>query len=229
MLGTAKRIVVDKDNTTIIEGAGKKTDIEARIETIRKQIEKTTSDYDREKLQERLAKLTGGVAVIKAGAATETEMKERKDLIDDALHATRAAARKASSPAAAWCSCTPSPRWRRPASKASGDEKIGVDIVAKATEPDPRRSSTTPARTATSWSAEILEKGGNIGYNDATANTWTWTWCRRHHRPGQGHPLGPAERRLRGLLLTTDLMVTEVKEKKRSKAIGDRRGFVIDD
>ncbi len=90
-LGKAKKIVVGKENTTIIEGAGKKKEITARCEQIRKQIEKTTSSYDSEKLQERLAKLTGGVAVIKAGAATETEMKERKDLLDDALHATRAA------------------------------------------------------------------------------------------------------------------------------------------
>src|SRR5439155_11404186 len=91
-LGRAKRIVVDKDNTLIIEGAGSKKEIQARADQIRKQIESTTSDYDREKLQERLAKLTGGVAVVKAGANTETEMKERKDLIDDALHATKAAA-----------------------------------------------------------------------------------------------------------------------------------------
>src|SRR5262245_7693943 len=87
-LGRAKRIVVDKDNTTIVEGAGKRTDIEARVKTIRAQIEDTTSDYDREKLQERLAKLVGGVAVIKVGAATETEMKEKKARVEDALHAT---------------------------------------------------------------------------------------------------------------------------------------------
>src|SRR5829696_9705427 len=91
-LGSAKRVTIDKDKTLIIKGAGNKKEIAARIEQIRMQIEKTTSDYDREKLQERLAKLTGGVAVIRAGAATETEMKERKDLIDDALHATKAAA-----------------------------------------------------------------------------------------------------------------------------------------
>jgi chaperonin GroEL len=100
-LGQAKKIVVNKDNTTIIEGAGKKKDITARCEQIRSQIEKTTSDYDREKLQERLAKLTGGVAVIKAGAATETEMKERKDLLDDALHASAPPRPRASSPAVA--------------------------------------------------------------------------------------------------------------------------------
>ncbi len=90
-LGTAKKITIDKDNTTIVEGAGKKEDIKARIGQIRKQIEDTTSDYDREKLQERLAKLAGGVAVINVGAATETEMKEKKARVEDALHATRAA------------------------------------------------------------------------------------------------------------------------------------------
>merc|ERR1711916_419816 len=91
MLGTAKRVVVDKENTTIVQGAGKKKDIEGRCNQIRTQIEETTSDYDREKLQERLAKLAGGVAVIRVGGATEVEVKERKDRVDDAMHATRAA------------------------------------------------------------------------------------------------------------------------------------------
>src|SRR6266536_2840351 len=90
-LGQAKRVTVDKDNTTIIDGAGKKKDIEGRIKQLRAQVEETTSDYDREKLQERLAKLAGGVAIIKVGAATETEMKEKKARVEDALHATRAA------------------------------------------------------------------------------------------------------------------------------------------
>ena len=91
MLGRAKKVTIDKENTTIVDGAGKKTDIEARVKQIKAQIEETTSDYDREKLQERLAKLAGGVAVIKVGGATEVEVKERKDRVDDALHATRAA------------------------------------------------------------------------------------------------------------------------------------------
>ena len=91
MLGRAKKVTIDKDNTTIVDGSGKKTDIEARVKQIKAQIEETTSDYDREKLQERLAKLAGGVAVIKVGGATEVEVKERKDRVDDALHATRAA------------------------------------------------------------------------------------------------------------------------------------------
>src|SRR6185503_11792867 len=91
MLGTAKKVVIEKENTTIVDGAGKKKDIEARCNQIRAQIEETTSDYDREKLQERLAKLSGGVAVIRVGGATEVEVKERKDRVDDAMHATRAA------------------------------------------------------------------------------------------------------------------------------------------
>ena len=91
MLGRAKKVTIDKENTTIVDGAGKKSDIEARVKQIKAQIEETTSDYDREKLQERLAKLAGGVAVIKVGGATEVEVKERKDRVDDALHATRAA------------------------------------------------------------------------------------------------------------------------------------------
>jgi len=110
-LGRAKRIVVDKDNTTLIDSAGKKADIEGRIKQIRAQIDETTSDYDREKLQERLAKLVGGVAVIRVGAATEMELKEKKARVEDALHATRAGSKKASCPAAAWRSSGPRLRW----------------------------------------------------------------------------------------------------------------------
>src|SRR5213076_1465043 len=132
-LGTAKRIVVDKDNTLIVQGGGKRKEIDARSDQIRKQIETTTSDYDREKLQERLAKLTGGVAVIKAGAATETEMKERKDLIDDALHATKAAAEEGIVPGGgtAFLRAIPAVEQARAKSK-SDDERIGYDILAEA-------------------------------------------------------------------------------------------------
>ena len=132
MLGSAKRIVIDKNNTTIIEGAGAKKDIKARIDTIRNQIEKTTSDYDREKLQERLAKLTGGVAVVRAGAATEIEMKERKDLIDDAMHATRAANEEGVVPGGGVVLIHAISAVVAVRDKAVGDEKIGVDIVSKA-------------------------------------------------------------------------------------------------
>src|SRR5438067_13346576 len=110
-LGRAKRITIDKDNTTIIDGSGKKDDIAARVKTIRAQIEETTSDYDKEKLQERLAKLAGGVAVINVGAATETEMKEKKSRVEDALHGTRAAVEEGSVPAGGlsvlWCQGAP--------------------------------------------------------------------------------------------------------------------------
>ena len=169
-LGTAKRIVVDKDNTLIVEGGGKKKEIEARSEQIRKQIEKTTSDYDREKLQERLAKLTGGVAVIKAGATTETEMKERKDLIDDALHATKAAAEEGIVPGggvaflraieAVENAASARPRATRRSASTSSPRRCG---------PRRGRSPTTPAKTARSSSPQILEnKNANYGYNAAT-------------------------------------------------------------
>src|SRR5437016_955305 len=131
-LGKAKRIVVDKDNTLIVEGGGSKKEIQARADQIRKQIDTTTSDYDREKLQERLAKLTGGVAVVKAGANTETEMKERKDLIDDALHATKAAAEEGIVPGGGVAFLRAIDAVESAKGKAKGDEKIGFDIVSVA-------------------------------------------------------------------------------------------------
>ena len=131
-LGRAKKIVIDKDTTTIIQGAGKKTDIKARCDQIRNQIEKSTSDYDSEKLQERLAKLTGGVAVIRVGGATEIEVKERKDLVDDAFHATRAAAEEGIVPGGGVAYLRAIPAVTKTRDRARGDEKIGVDIVLKA-------------------------------------------------------------------------------------------------
>ncbi|MCX7680336.1 MAG: chaperonin GroEL, partial [Spirochaetes bacterium] len=131
-LGMAKRVIVDKENTTIVEGAGSKKEIQARIEQIRKQIEETKSDYDREKLQERLAKLAGGVAVINVGAATEVEMKQKKALVEDALHATRAAVEEGIVPGGgvALLRCIPALEKL----KLPGDEQIGVEIVKKALE-----------------------------------------------------------------------------------------------
>ena len=131
-LGQAKRVTVTKDNTLIVEGAGKKAAVTGQADQIRQQIDKTTSDYDREKLQERLAKLVGGVAVIKAGAATETEMKERKDLIDDALHATRAAAEEGIVPGGGVAFLRAIDAVEAGRSKAKGDERLGFDIVAEA-------------------------------------------------------------------------------------------------
>ncbi|HSV13968.1 MAG TPA: chaperonin GroEL, partial [Tepidisphaeraceae bacterium] len=131
-LGSAKRVVINKDNTLIVEGAGSKKEINGRVEQIRKQVETTTSDYDREKLQERLAKLTGGVAVVKAGANTETEMKERKDLIDDALHATRAAAEEGIVPGGGVAFLRAIEAVENAKRQAKGDEKFGFDILAEA-------------------------------------------------------------------------------------------------
>jgi chaperonin GroEL len=131
-LGRAKRVTVDKDNTTIIDGAGKKKDIEGRIKQLRTQVEETTSDYDREKLQERLAKLAGGVAIIKVGAATETEMKEKKARVEDALHATRAAVEEGIVPGGGVALLRASIALEK--LKLEGDEQFGVNIVRRACE-----------------------------------------------------------------------------------------------
>src|SRR5580658_5739795 len=169
-LGSAKRIVVDKDNTLIVEGAGKKKDIDARSEQIRKQIESTTSDYDREKLQERLAKLTGGVAVIKAGAATETEMKERKDLIDDALHATKAAAEEGIVPGGGVAFLRAIEAVENAKSKARGDEKIGYDIISEALRWPTRQIAQNAGEDGDVVVDEILQnKNPSWGYDAANA------------------------------------------------------------
>src|SRR5271170_2787781 len=167
-LGSAKRVVIDKDNTLIVEGAGKRKDIEARAEQIRKQIEGTTSDYDGEKLQERLAKLTGGVAVIKAGAATETEMKERKDLIDDALHATRAAALEGIVPGGGVAFLRAIEAVESAKGKARGDEKLGFEIVAEALRAPARQIAENAGEDGEVVVDEILEnKNPSWGYNAA--------------------------------------------------------------
>src|SRR5678815_5572863 len=168
-LGTAKRVVVDKDNTLIVEGGGSKKEIQARADQIRKQIETTTSDYGREKLQERLAKLTGGVAVIKAGANTETEMKERKDLIDDALHATKASAEEGIVPGGGVAFLRAIEAVENAKSKARGDEKIGFDIVAEALRAPAKQIAENAGEDGEVVVAQILEnKSATYGYNAAT-------------------------------------------------------------
>src|SRR6185312_11929830 len=131
-LGQAKKVTIDKDNTTIVEGKGKSPDIQGRVKEIRSQIDKTTSDYDREKLQERLAKLVGGVAVIKVGAATETEMKEKKARVEDAMHATRAAVEEGIVPGGGVALIRASKVLE--GLKLGGDQQIGVNIVRRAIE-----------------------------------------------------------------------------------------------
>ncbi|MDX2169982.1 MAG: TCP-1/cpn60 chaperonin family protein, partial [Deltaproteobacteria bacterium] len=161
----AKRIVIDKDNTTIVDGAGKKADIEGRIKQIRAQIEETTSDYDREKLQERLAKLVGGVAVIRVGAATEIEMKEKKARVEDALHATRAAVEEGIVPGGGVALIRASSALE--GLKLSAEEQVGANIVKRAVE-DPCRWIATNA----GWEGSIVldrVRGGKgaFGFNAA--------------------------------------------------------------
>jgi chaperonin GroEL len=214
-LGTAKRIVVDKDNTLIVEGGGKRKDIDGRADQIRRQIDTTTSDYDREKLQERLAKLTGGVAVIKAGAATESEMKERKDLIDDALHATRAAAEEGIVPGGGVAFLRAIAAVEAGIGKARGDEKLGFEIVAKALRSPARQIADNAGEDGQVVVAEILEsKNASFGYNAASGEFGDM------FKFGIIDPTKVARTALlnaasvSGLALTTDVMITELKEKK---------------
>jgi len=165
-LGRAKKVRIDKDNTTIVEGAGKTADIQGRIAQIRKQIEETDSDYDREKLQERLAKLAGGVAVINVGGATETEMKERKARIEDALHATRAAVEEGIIPGGgvALLRCIPAIN----TVKLEGDEKIGLDIVRRALEEPLRQIANNAGQEGSVILQRVKEQKTNYGYNAET-------------------------------------------------------------
>jgi chaperonin GroEL len=216
-LGQAKKIVVDKETTTIIEGAGKKKDVTARCEQIRNQIEKTTSDYDREKLQERLAKLTGGVAVIKAGAATETEMKERKDLLEDALHATRAAAGEGVVAGGGIVFLRAIPEVEKARARAKGDEKIGFDIVTNALKAPTTQIVENSGEQGDVVVAKLLEKGKNIGYN---ANTGQFVDM---FKAGIIDPAKVARTALEmaasvaGLMLTTNVLVTELKDKDKDE------------
>jgi chaperonin GroEL len=216
-LGQAKKVVVDKEATTIIEGAGKKKDVTARCDQIRNQIEKTTSDYDREKLQERLAKLTGGVAVIKAGAATEAEMKERKDLLDNALHATRAAAEQGVIVGGGVVFLRAIPDVEKARARAKGDEKIGFDIVIQALKAPTTQIVENCGEKGDVVVAQLLEKGKNIGYD---ANTGQFVDM---FKAGIIDPAKVARTALEmaasvaGLMLTTNVLVTELKDKDKDE------------
>jgi chaperonin GroEL len=165
-LGQAKKVVIDKDNTTIVEGGGKRGDIEARVKQIRRQVEDTTSDYDREKLQERLAKLVGGVAVIKVGAATETEMKEKKARVEDAMHATKAAVEEGIVPGGGIAYLRGIAGVE--ALKLDGDQQIGANIIRRALE-EPVRQIAQNAGAEGSVIVERLKKeGGSVGFNAAS-------------------------------------------------------------
>ncbi|GMU37243.1 MAG: chaperonin GroEL [Phycisphaerae bacterium] len=217
-MGSAKRVVIDKDNTTIIQGAGKKSDIKARTEQIRKQIEATTSDYDREKLQERLAKLTGGVAVIRAGGATEIEVKERKDLLDDAFHATKAASEEGIVPGGGVAFLRAIAAVDAVRGKARGDEKTGVDIIAHALRIPTRTIVENCGEDGEVIIEQVLEKPGSFGY-DARKGEFTDLL-----KAGVVDPAKVSRVALEnaasvaGLLLTTEVMLTELKEDAKPAA-----------
>ncbi|HEY6167550.1 MAG TPA: chaperonin GroEL [Verrucomicrobiae bacterium] len=221
-LGRAKSIVVDKENCTMVEGGGKGSEIQGRVNQIRRQIEETTSDYDREKLQERLAKLAGGVAVINVGAATETEMKEKKARVEDALHATRAAVQEGIVPGGgvALLRCLPAIDALH---LKDEDEAIGVEIVKKAIE-SPLRSLAANAGVEGSLIVqEVKRRKGNDGYNVASGEYEDLV------KAGVVDPTKVTRSALQnassiaGLLLTTECLVTEVKEKKEA-APADHHG-----
>ncbi len=182
-LGRAKSVVVDKENTTIVEGGGKSSEIQGRVNQIRRQIEETTSDYDREKLQERLAKLAGGVAVINVGAATETEMKEKKARVEDALHATRAAVEEGIVPGGgvALLRCLGAIDNVKPENE---DERIGVEIVKKAVEYPTRELANNAGVEGSVVVQEVKRRKGNEGYNVST---------NQYRGPRQGWRCGPQE------------------------------------
>lgn len=164
-LGRAKKVVVDKENTTIIEGAGKTSDIKARIDQIRREMENSSSDYDREKLEERIAKLSGGVAQVNVGAATESEMKEKKARVEDALHATRAAVEEGILPgggvALLRASSAVSPK------KLNHDEKVGYDIIVRACRAPLTQISNNAGLDGAVICERVLDQEGNVGYNAA--------------------------------------------------------------
>jgi chaperonin GroEL len=227
-LGRAKRLVIDKENTTIVEGAGKKADIQGRIAQIKREIDETTSDYDREKLQERLAKLAGGVAVINVGAATETEMKETKARVEDALHATRAAVEEGIVPGGgvAYLRCLPA--LDRLSKELEGDEKVGVSIVRRALE-QPLRTLCDNAGVEGSIVVEkVKEYKGEEKYTGYDVDGEKYVDM---FKAGIIDPTKVARTALQnassvaGLLLTTEALVTEIPEKKKAPAAPGGGGY----
>ena len=212
-LGTAKRVTVDKDTTTIIDGGGSREDLSGRVKQIRVQIEETTSDYDREKLQERLAKLIGGVAVINVGAATEAEMKEKKDRVEDALNATRAAVEEGIVPGGGVAYL----RARKALKSApfKGDEQLGVKLIERALEEPVRQIASNAGFEGSVVVKQVIEKGGNVGFN---AETGIYEDLMK---AGVVDPTKVTRFALQnaasvaGLLMTTEAMVAEKPEKKK--------------
>jgi len=224
MLGRAKKVIIEKENTTIVNGAGKKSEIEARITQIKAQIEETTSDYDKEKLQERLAKLAGGVAVIRVGGATEVEVKERKDRVDDAMHATRAAVEEGILPGGGVALLRAGKALSR-VKVANDDQKTGVEIVRKAVSWPARQIALNAGADGSVVVGKILEKDQySYGYdaqNDEYGNLVT---------KGIIDPTKVVRSALQnaasiaGLLITTEAMVAEIPQKKAPAMPGGGMG-----
>ena len=214
MLGKAKKVMIDKENTTIVNGAGKKSDIEGRIAQIKAQIEETTSDYDREKLQERLAKLAGGVAVIRVGGATEVEVKERKDRVDDAMHATRAAVEEGILPGGGVALLRATEALKK-VRTSNEDQKHGVDIVRKALSTPARQIAINAGEDGSVIVGKILENG-QYGYGfDAQSGEYA-----DMVKKGIIDPTKVVRTALQdassvaGLLITTEAMVAELPKKQ---------------
>jgi chaperonin GroEL len=214
MLGRAKHVTIDKDNTTIVDGAGKKTDIDARCQQIRTQIEETTSDYDKEKLQERLAKIAGGVAVIKVGGATEVEVKEKKDRVDDALHATRAAVEEGIVPGGG-VALLYATRALKDVQAENSDQKVGIDIVRRALEAPIRQIASNAGFDGAVVAGKVLEGKDTTWGFDAQEGAY-----KDLVKAGIVDPTKVVRVALQdaasvaGLLVTTEAMVADLPEKK---------------
>jgi chaperonin GroEL len=213
-LGEAKKVIIDKDNTTIVEGKGKASDIQARIKQIRTQIEETTSDYDKEKLQERLAKMVGGVALIKVGAATETELKEKKARVEDAMHATKAAVEEGIVPGGGVALL----RTQKvlDAVKAEGDMKIGVDIVRRALEEPIRQIANNAGQEGSIVVEKVKEMKQDMGFNALTE---------KYEDMIKSGILDPTKvvrialqnaTSIAGLMLTTEGLITDLPEEDKA-------------
>ncbi len=224
-LGTAKRVTIDKDNTTIVDGGGENSKIEGRVKEIRAQVDKTTSDYDREKLQERLAKLVGGVAVIKVGAATETEMKEKKARVEDAMHATRAAVEEGIVPGGGVALIRCSQAVDDLIKTLEGDEKIGASIIRRAIEEPLRMIVMNAGEEGAVVIGKIHDsKETNFGYNAGTGAYEDLVAA------GVIDPTKVTRTALQnaasisGLMLTTEAMISEIPEKKEAGGPGHSHG-----
>jgi chaperonin GroEL len=216
-LGTAKHVVIDKDNTTVVEGGGKKADIQGRVSQIRRQIDETTSDYDREKLQERLAKLAGGVAVINVGASTETEMKEKKARVEDALHAVRAAVEEGIVPGGGVALVRCIDVLDKVRGQVKGDQKTGVDILRHSLAAPMRQIATNAGEEGSLVVQKVREGKGAFGYNARTETYEDMV------KAGVTDPTKVVRAALENaasiasLMLTTEALVTEKPVEKESR------------